>query len=887
MKESPMQPKLVHLSDYQPPAYLIPNVSLRFEIADKLAHVAAELSVCRQVSTPKGAELELVGEKIELVSVKLNGKVLSAGKDYTLSDDILRVRGLADKDLVSIETRFDPEANISGLGLYRSGKLLCTQMEAEGFRRVTYFADRPDVMSVYTTTIVADPVRYPVLLSNGNCLEQKVLPDGRQQVTFKDPYPKPCYLFALVAGNLEKLSKTMTTKSGRRVSLEIYCEPGNISRCTFLLDSLEKALLWDEKKYGLEYDLDSYKVVAANDFNFASMENKGLNISNASVVLANPECATDRDYDAIERVMAHEAFHNYTGNRVTLRDWFQITLKEGLTVFREQQFCGDQSSHAVERLVTVRSLREHQFPEDRGPNAHPIQPQSYIQIDNFYTTTIYDKGAEVIRMMETLVGEKLFNTAVREYLRRFDGQAVTTEHFVRTIEEVSGRDLKLFRRWYSQAGTPHVRISAKYDKATSRLNLEFRQHTAPTARQPEKLPLHIPIRFALLDQQGQAIPLQFAGETVPVGDERVVELCAESLNVTCLNVPERHVPSFLRNFSAPVVVEYQYTDQELAFLLSHDSDPVNRFEAGHHLGVRAMRRMLEEESAGRASSSPEIVNSAFRAVLTDERADAAFKALTIAPPSLLVFTQSYEQPDFTLAPLVRRRFVQSLVAANRGILEETYEMLAAKLHGPYKFAPLDVGLRSLKNTILSLLLVSPTADMLKRAIKQYRTAHNMTDVAGALGALCLTESSERDEVLKHFFDRWRHDPVVLTAGIAPQCASPYRDVLADIRCLERHPDIDMKNPDKIRAVYGAFTRNLGQFHVASGAGYEFIGEKVLEIDRFNQHCSGDLVTAFADYPRLDAARQARMRKVLEKIISQAGISKGVYEIVSNTLSVTK
>lgn len=883
--ENPVaEPRKVNLLDYKPPVFLVPEISLRFEIGDKVATVCAELSLQRQTSAAGDAPLELVGEGLELCGLTLNGRELRAGGDYKLSSEQLTVYGIGERAVLKIQTRFDPEANISGLGLYRSGKLLCTQMEAEGFRRVTYFPDRPDILSIYTTTIVAHAQRYPVLLSNGNRIAQEFLPDGRQLVTFKDPFPKPCYLFALVAGNLEKLSKQMTTRSGREVALEIYCEPGNLPRCGFLLDSLEKALRWDEEKYGLEYDLDSYKVVAANDFNFASMENKGLNISNASVVLADPECATDRDYDAIQRVMAHEAFHNYTGNRVTLRDWFQLTLKEGLTVFREQQFCGDQSSPAVERLVTVRELRERQFPEDRGPNAHPIQPQSYIQIDNFYTATIYDKGAEVIRMMETLVGADIFNRAVREYLRRYDGQAVTTEHFVRVVEEVSGRDLQLFRRWYTQAGTPRVQVRADFDSRARTFTLKFEQHTLPTRGQDMKQALHIPIRLALLGHGGQEYSLRALGEKAASGSERILELVGDTLEVTFSDIAERPVPSLFRNFSAPVILEYQYSDEELAFLLAHDADLVNRYEAGHHLSVRAMRRMLEDEQAGRESYLPDIVSKACRAVFVDEKLDAAFRAFVLSPPSLLVFTQSYEQPDFALAPLVHRRFVSALVAANRGAFAEGYLRLKAELDRAYQFTPRDVGLRSLKNTLLGLLLSDPTPEMRRAALLQYRAANNMTDARGALAALCLSESEEREEVLRHFFERWRHDPVVLTGGITPQVASPYCDALAAVRRLERRPEIDMKNPDKIRALYGLYTRNLAQFHLSTGVGYNFIADKILEIDRFNQNCSATLATAFADYPRLDSGRRAHMKNALTRILSSPGISKGLFEVLTNTLS---
>lgn len=875
MMQQEERPKATRLQDYTPPAFAIPELKLHFELKESETIVRSEMKVQRRREGP----LVLNGEKLELLTVSLNGRRL-APHEYECTSTHLTVSEVPDEVILVIETKIDPSKNHSGQGLYLSGSVFCTQMEAEGFRNVTYFLDRPDVLSRYTTTIVADKKRYPLLLSNGNKTEEGDLPDGRHFATWNDPFPKPSYLFALVAGDLAKVSSSFTTRSGREVALEIFVNHRNEGRCEHAMEALKNSMRWDEDAFGLEYDLDIYMIVAVDEFNMGAMENKGLNIFNSKYVLADTKSATDLDFSRVETVIAHEYFHNWTGNRVTCRDWFQLTLKEGLTVYRDQEFSADRHSRAVKRIEDVRGLKSSQFAEDAGPNAHPIQPDTYIEIDNFYTATVYQKGAEVLRMIDTMVGRDNFRRGVKAYLDEHDGGAVTTEDFIRSIEKACGVDLTHFRRWYHQSGTPIVRVSSEYDKEHKRYSLTLSQETGPTRDQSEKLPLHIPIVTSLLGRDGREIALRLEGEQSEER-EKVLHLKESKQTFIFEDVAEEPVPSLLRGFSAPVKLETALSQEDMIFLLRHDTDPFNRFEAGQKLAVDCIAKGMETFRSGNTFDVDEKLFEAFGSILADGSLDPSFKAEALAIPGIDIVTAEMNPIDYEIAHRARESFISAIATKHSSLLQRSYDECCMELKALEVLAPRAIGFRKLKNVLLSMLLRAGGQD---RAVAQYRDTTTMTERFGALAALCDTDSSEKEELLGSFFQEWQRDSLVLDRWFAIQARTPSADTLARVQKLEKLPEFDKLNPNKLYSLFLMFTANYIVFHSADGAGYRYIADKVIEVNGYNPSVAARLAKGFSQFKRMDDARRTSMRKELERILSHPKLSPNVFEIVSNTIA---
>jgi aminopeptidase N len=873
-------PRAIHLKDYQPPAFLVDTVDLHVDLRERATRVRARLALRRNLALPagEGSALRLNGEQLALRSLAIDGRPLAAG-EYAVDDESLTVYAVLDAFTLETEVEIVPEDNTALEGLYTSGSMYCTQCEAEGFRKITWFPDRPDVMARFTTTIAADRVRYPVLLSNGNPVASGELEGGRHFVTWEDPFPKPSYLFALVAGDLRCIEDRYVTAAGREVALRIYVEPENVDKCEHAMRSLKKAMRWDEERFGREYDLDVYMIVAVNDFNMGAMENKGLNVFNAKFVLARPETATDRDFLGIEGVIAHEYLHNWTGNRITCRDWFQLSLKEGLTVFRDQEFSADMGSRGVKRIEDVRLLRAHQFAEDAGPMAHPVRPDSYIEINNFYTVTVYEKGAEVVRMQANLLGPEGFRRAMDLYFARHDGQAVTTDDFVRCMEDASGRDLLQFRLWYSQAGTPELDVSDHYDPASRTYALTVRQSCPPTPGQSDKQPLHVPLALGLLNGEGTDLPLRLAGESAAVAGTRVLEVREAEQVFRFVDVPERPTPSLLRGFSAPVKVRYGYGDEALMFLMAHDSDGFNRWDAAQLL---AQRVILRRVAAPDEAVPPGFV-AAFRKALNDPQGDRALLAEVLALPGESYLADQMAQVDVDGIHCAREAVKSELAVALRD------DLLAAHAAGTevatYDLEPASIGRRSLANLALGYLMQRPDPAVTARCLAQLRGAHNMTDVMAALALIADSDLPERAEVLADFRARWQHDPLVMDKWFTVQATTRHPDTLARVEALMGDPAFSIRNPNKVRSLIGAFaTGNPARFHAADGSGYAFLVDRVLELDPANPQIAARLLRALARWRRYDPARQALMRAQLERVAAASGLSKDVYEIAAKSLA---
>jgi aminopeptidase N len=876
-------PPETHLKDYRPPEFLIEQVALRFDLDVDQTDVAAELWLYRNPAATRGdGDLRLDGEQLELLEITLDGRALPPSQ-YRLDEHSLTVHRVPDRFRLWTRVRISPRANTALEGLYQSGDMLCTQCEAEGFRRITYFLDRPDVMSRYRVTLVADPSRYPVLLSNGNPAGTEDLPDGRRLARWDDPFPKPSYLFAVVAGDLARVEDSFTTASGRQVPLCIYCEPENRDKCDHAMRSLKRAMRWDEERYGREYDLDVLNIVAVSHFNMGAMENKGLNVFNAKYILARPETATDQDFAHIEGVVAHEYFHNWSGNRVTCRDWFQLSLKEGLTVYRDQEFSADMGSRGVKRIDDVRMLRSRQFPEDAGPMAHPVRPDSYIEINNFYTATVYEKGAEVVRMLANLLGPECFRRGTDLYFDRFDGQAVTTDDFVACMEQAGGADLSQFRRWYAQAGTPELECADRFDADAQTYTLEIRQSTPPTTGQPQKLPLQIPFALGLLDPGGRDLPLRLAGESAtPQAGTRVLELRAPRERFTFTGLHQRPIPSLLRGFSAPVKVRYPYSDADLTFLMAHDSDGFNRWDAAQTLAQRLLLAIVDDPGL----SVPDPFVAAFRRALNDPKADRALLAEVLALPS-----ESYLGDQMTVVDVDGIHRAREALAGGIGdLLRE--DLRAAyernREEGAYELSPASVGRRSLRNLALAYLMKAPDPDVVALAEAQFDAGHNMTDVMAALRVLLdaapsvAADAGER--ALAAFYRRWSAEPLVLDKWFAIQALSSRPDTLERVRALMRHPDFSLTSPNRVRALIGAFAvGNPLRFHAADGSGYEFLADRVIELDPLNPQIASRLLQPMTRWARYDEGRQASMREQLERILEVEGLSNDVYEVVSKGL----
>ncbi|HLX79931.1 MAG TPA: aminopeptidase N [Burkholderiales bacterium] len=836
------QANATHLKDYAPPAFLIERVTLDVDIRADDALVKATLAVRRNpASSEKDAALELDGDELELVSVSLN-QILLRKNQFKITKESLSVPGVPDAFTLDTVTRIVPQKNTRLEGLYATQSGFVTQCEAQGFRRITWFLDRPDNLAAYTVTVHADKKKYPVLLSNGN-----LVASGENWAKFEDPYPKPSYLFALVAANLEFIKEEVKSRSGKTKTLYIYVEPGKLDQAGWSLDCLKRAILWDEKRFDLELDLDEYKIVAVGDFNSGAMENKGLNIFNTRYVLARPDTATDADYLNIDRVVAHEYFHNWTGDRVTCRDWFQLSLKEGLTVFRDQEYGADTYSRAVTRIQEVRSLRAGQFAEDAGPMAHPVRPQSYVEIRNFYTMTVYEKGAEVVRMQHTLLGEKKFQDGMKLYFRRHDGQAVTCDDFVQAMQDASGVDLSQFRRWYDVAGTPVLDCSGSYGNGTFTLNV----------KQSMNPPFHIPL-------------------AVKIGEhEKVLSLkkAEEKFSFKCKDQP---VPSLLRGFSAPVILNYPYTEAELVHLLANDDDPFNRWEAAQRLAAEII---LERD--GRPTDA---FLESVRKIL--EQADHAFVAEVLTLPSETFLAEQLAVVDPDRLHASRNTLRKALAAALKDEFLDLYRKL--KIAGPYSPDAAASGKRALRNLALSYLMELETGDVVALCYEQFgqqdKGQANMTDQFAALASLANSNAPQRAIALDSFYGKWKGDPLIVDKWLAVQAASRLPGTLARVRELLAHPAFDIKVPNKVYSLIRSFSVNHVRFHATDGGGYAFLADQVLVLDKLNPQVAARIARGFDRWKKFDPARQARAKTQLERIRDAAGLSKDVGEIISKSLA---
>lgn len=873
------RPTLRH--DYAPPAWLVDQVDLTIALDRRCTTVTARLQVRRNPdSIDARAPLALYGAGLVTRRVSVDGRVL-ADHERRFEGESMIIGGVPDQAEVETEVEISPERNTALEGLYASGAMLLTQCEPEGFRKITWFPDRPDVMSRYRVRLEGDREQFPVLLSNGNCIERGRIDDARDYAVWDDPFPKPSYLFAIAAGRLATLSDRYTTASGRVVDLHILSEPDNLDRLDHAMASLKRSMRWDEERFGLEYDLDVYHIVATHDFNMGAMENKSLNIFNARYVLADQHTATDADFEAVEAVIAHEYFHNWTGNRVTCRDWFQLSLKEGLTVFRDQQFSADQGSRGVKRIEDVNILRSVQFPQDAGPMAHPVRPDAYIEINNFYTVTVYNKGAEVIRMLHQLLGKDGFRRGMDRYFERHDGQAVTCGDFVAAMEAANAVDLTLFRRWYQQAGTPELQISDDYDEQHRHYTLTVRQRTPATAGQPRKQPLHIPLALGLLDSTGHDLPLQLEGENAPAdGGTRVLELHSEEQQFRFINLPERPIPSLLREFSAPVRVHYEYPDADLQFLLAHDSDDFNRWEAGQQLIIRNILGQVAERRSGHSPPASDALIGTLGKVLADPAIDPALCALILTLPSENYLAEQMTEVDVDGIHAVRTELRKTLASTLHDTLLDRYLTLShPAVANPDSDA---IGRRSLKNCCLGYLATDEAG--IELALRQYRRAGNMTDQLAALKALVHGDGTERESVLGDFFNQWEHEPLVVDKWFTLQAATPRADVLARVQQLLTHRAFEIRNPNKVRALLGAFSQNPIGFHAADGSGYAFIAEQVLALDTLNPQVAARLLGAFTRWRKYDASRQEKMCRELKRILANDKLSPDVYEIAAKSLN---
>jgi len=873
-------PKAVHLSDYQPPDYVVERTELRLDLDEETTSVDSRLWLRRRPGAARNAPLVLDGQDLELVALRIDGRAL-ARREYDAGAERLVIPRPGERFVLECTNRIHPRANTALEGLYTSGPMLCTQCEAQGFRRITWYPDRPDVMAPFSTLLIADRERNPVLLSNGNRIGGGELPGGRHWAQWHDPHPKPSYLFALVAGDLACREDRYVTGSGRAVALRFYTEPENIDQCDHAIDSLKRAMRWDEQTYGREYDLDIYMVVAVGHFNMGAMENKGLNIFNTSCVLARPDTATDQDFSRVEAVVGHEYFHNWTGNRVTCRDWFQLSLKEGLTVFREAQFSGDMTAPALRRISDVRVLRSNQFPEDAGPMAHPVRPASYIEISNFYTATVYEKGAEVIGMIHRLVGTAGFRRGMDLYFERHDGQAVTTDDFVRAMEDANGIDLRQFRLWYTQAGTPRVHVRPRYDARRRTYTLEMTQSCPPTPGQARKRPLHVPVLTGLLGPDGNALPLRMAGEARARGTERLLELRRRREVFEFVSVPDRPVPSLLRDFSAPVILELELDDSDLAFVLAHDTDPFNRWEAAQQLATRLL--VAECRGAGPAlheAAAPFI--AALGRALADTVLDPALIAETLTLPGETVIAEQMESVD----PVAVHRAREALRTAIATQLAGEFEAVYARLNtgARYRYDPAECARRRLKNACLAYLACTGDESAAGRCQVQFDTADNMTDEFAGLWGLANMDHPGRDRALARFYDKWRHEALVVDKWFSVQASSRLPDTPARVRSLLEHPDFDLGNPNRVRALLGAFAHgNPAHFHAADGAGYAFVAAQVRRLDPVNPQVAARLALSLSRWRRYDPPRQRLMRRALQTLVAGKRPSRDLYEIVAKSL----
>ncbi|KTC41217.1 aminopeptidase [Pseudomonas sp. ABAC61] len=881
------QPKMIYLKDYQAPEYLIDETHLTFELFEDHSLVHAQLVMRRNPARGAGLPpLVLDGQQLELLSVSLSDQLLGAA-DYQLDDSHLTLHPGSASFTVDTSVRIHPESNTALEGLYKSSGMFCTQCEAEGFRKITYYLDRPDVMSKFTTTVVAEQHSYPVLLSNGNPIASGPGEDGRHWATWEDPFMKPAYLFALVAGDLWCVEDTFSTMSGRDVALRIYVEPENIDKCQHAMTSLKKSMRWDEETYGREYDLDIFMIVAVNDFNMGAMENKGLNIFNSSAVLARAETATDAAHQRVEAIVAHEYFHNWSGNRVTCRDWFQLSLKEGFTVFRDAGFSSDMNSRTVKRIQDVAYLRTHQFAEDAGPMAHAVRPESFIEISNFYTLTVYEKGSEVVGMIHTLLGAEGFRKGSDLYFERHDGQAVTCDDFVKAMEDANGVDLTQFKRWYSQAGTPRLAVSESYDAAAKTYSLTFRQSCPQTPDKVEKQPFVIPVELGLLDSKGAAIALRLSGEVTAQGTSRVISVTAAEHTFTFVDVAEQPLPSLLRGFSAPVKLSFPYNRDQLMFLMQHDSDGFNRWDAGQQLAVQVLQELIGQHQQGQALAMDPRLVTALGTVLADESLDQAMVAEMLSLPGEAYLTEISEVADVDAIHAARE-------FARRQLAEHLFDALLKRYQANREVSRVTAYVaesehfarRALQNIALSYLMLTRKPEVLAAAIEQFDSADNMTERLTALAVLVNSPfEAEKAHALAVFAENFKDNALVMDQWFSVQAGSPLPGGLERVKALMQHPAFNIKNPNKVRALIGAFAgQNLINFHAADGSGYRFLADLVIQLNGFNPQIASRQLAPLTRWRKYDSARQALMKTELERIRASGELSSDVFEVVSKSLA---
>ncbi|MFT5781696.1 MAG: aminopeptidase N [Pseudomonas sp.] len=891
------QPKMIYLKDYQAPEYLIDETNLTFELFDDHTLVHAQLVMRRNPVRGTGLPaLVLDGQQLELLSLAMDDQQLQAA-DYQLTSDHLTLQPLAASFTLNSSVRIHPQTNTALEGLYKSSGMFCTQCEAEGFRKITYYLDRPDVMSRFTTSLSANKQDYPVLLSNGNPIasgEEETAPgeSARHWATWQDPFMKPAYLFALVAGDLWCIDDSFTTMSAREVTLRIYVEPENIDKCQHAMDSLKKSMKWDEEVYGREYDLDIFMIVAVNDFNMGAMENKGLNIFNSSCVLARAETATDAAHQRVEAVVAHEYFHNWSGNRVTCRDWFQLSLKEGFTVFRDAEFSADMNSRTVKRIEDVAFLRTHQFAEDAGPMAHAVRPESFMEISNFYTLTVYEKGSEIVRMLRTLLGADGFRRGSDLYFERHDGQAVTCDDFIQAMQDASvvdsqGIDLSQFKRWYSQAGTPRLVVSESYDAHAQSYTLTFAQSCPVSAGQAVKLPFVIPVEMALLDARGGELALRLQGESqASQSRTRVLSITEAQQSFTFVDVCEQPLPSLLRGFSAPVKLSFPYSRGQLQFLIQHDSDGFNRWEACQQLAVQVLQELVAQVQAGELLVLDERLVEALRGVLTDETLDPAMVAEMLSLPSEAYLTELSVEADVeaihSAHEFARKQLSEALFEP---FWQRYQDNRVASRQTPYIAQAEHFARRSLQNIALSYLMLSERAQVLAACMEQFEHADNMTERLSALA--CLINSpfeTERTQALASFAEQFKTNALVMDQWFSVQAASGLPGGLQRVLQLMNHPAFTMSNPNKVRALIGAFAgQNLINFHAADGSGYHFLAQQIISLNASNPQIAARQLAPLTRWRKYAASRQALMKAELERILASGELSSDVYEVVTKSL----
>ncbi len=873
--------KTVFRKDYTPPKYLVNSIELTFELAATETIVSTTMLI--QANHRDAGELVLNGEKQELLDVKLNDQPLS-DKQYLIKDGLLTIHNAPGEFKLSVKSKINPQENTALEGLYRSSGIYCTQCEPEGFRRITFFPDRPDIMTIFTVTMIGDEKECPVMLSNGNLIEEKTLGNGRKLVRWHDPHPKPSYLFAVVAGNLLYIKDEFTTASGKKVDLFIYVEEQNIDKCQHAMQSLKKAMQWDEEKYGREYDLERYMIVAVDDFNMGAMENKGLNVFNSRYVLAKAETATDQDYEGIEGVIAHEYFHNWTGNRITCRDWFQLSLKEGLTVFRDQQFSGDMGSAAVKRIEDISIIRNHQFKEDSGPMAHPIRPDSFVEINNFYTLTVYNKGAEVIRMLHTILGEKGFRKGMDLYFARHDSQAVTCEDFIKAMEDANQQDLNQFREWYRQAGTPQIEVNQSYNHKDNTLSLEISQKNPPVGKEKkEKPPLDIPIKINLLDQSGGLI----RNDLLRLREQK--EQFSFKLDEKKQQSPIIALPG---NFSAPIKVKIERTKEELAITMKHAPDHFNRWDAAQEMALAEMLAWLTKENKSNPFNDFQIstvFSEAWGSLIEEKKIDPAFLALMLNLPDENWVSSHMDEINPEKVHQVRRSFIYQLKQQHQNSLLDYYLKLKEETNKEYSYNPEDSGKRKLKNCLLKILVsgdekYQTEESLIDLAKEQYIKSNNMTDSINGLQAVVNSDGNVARALLADFYQKWRHEPLVVDKWFTLQATSTLPNALQEVKKLCQHPAFSMTNPNKVRALIGAFAGgNQNQFHSEDGQGYRFLSEKIRQLDKLNPQMAARLIIPMTNWRKYNSKRQQLMKKELLNIKEQKNLSNDLQEFIDSSL----